>query len=81
MHKKNPKNRQVLLLDIQLWLKVAFLFFCLLNYSRKVALNHHQLHFAGWVLLKCDDGDADTQLRHDAVQIFTVEQMSGIHLK
>lgn len=47
------------------------LFFCLLNYSRKVTLNHRQLCLAGWVLLKCDNGGTDTQLRHDAVQIFT----------
>lgn len=51
---------------------VSLFFFCLLNYSRKVTLNHRQLRLAGWVLLKCENGDTDTQLRHDAVQIFTV---------
>lgn len=48
------------------------LFFCLFIYSHKVTLNRRQLRAAEWVLLKCENGDTDTQRRHDTTQIFTV---------
>lgn len=78
MHKKKPLpqkiiHRHILLLDIQLWLKVASRHFFLKTIFLKVfflIINPYQLCFGKWVLLKCDDGlvtlgDAPT-LQHNS---------------
>lgn len=50
------------------------LFFCLLDYSRKVILNHRQLRFAGWVLLRCETLTLNLGMKQFRSSPFRVEQ-------